>query len=266
MILNPNINPLIHPLAIVDPKAELGAGVEVEPFSTIQENVKIGDNTIICSHARIVSGTSIGHSCKIFHGAVVGSAPQDLKYEGENSTLEIGNNTTIREYCTLNRGTKNGGMLSKVGDNSLLMAYVHVAHDCIIGNNVILANAIGMAGHINIADNVTIGGICAIHQFVKIGKFAFIGGLARISQDVPPFILTTGEKMKYYGPNRVGLLRSGFSKERIQIIKRAYNFIYRKKLNLSQAVSAIRQELPINEDVKDILDFIDKSDRGLMGR
>jgi len=264
--MNPTKKTFIHPTAIIDPDAQLGLNVQVGPYSIVENDVHIGDETQIDSHVLIAAGSRLGAGCKIFKGAVVGTAPQDLKFGGEDSKLVIGDRTIIREFCTLNRGTAHGGMLTKVGNDCFLMAYVHIAHDCEIGNHVILANSISMAGHIEIDDYVSIGGMSVIHQFVKIGCHAFIGGWSRIAQDVPPYILATGETVKYYGPNSIGLKRRGFSDEQIRIIKKAYRFIYGSKLNLKQAVSAIHSDMEITEEVKVILDFIECSDRGLSGR
>lgn len=255
---------LIHQTAIIDPGAEIGDGVEVGPYSIIEQNVRIGSGCKIASHAVIASGTRLADECRIFNSAVVGNIPQDLKFEGEDSELVIGERTVIREFCTLNRGTKQEKSVTRVGSDCLLMAYVHVAHDCVIGNNVIIANATNMGGHVTIEDNVIIGGVTAIHQFVKIGRNAFIGGQGRVSQDVPPYIITVGEK--YNGINSVGLRRHGFSSEQISSIKKAYRLIYRSKLNLSQAVDAIKSELEPTEEIKTILEFIDRSSRGLTGR
>lgn len=255
---------LIHPTAIIDPKARVGAKLDIGPWSIIEENTELGDDIKIDSHALIASGTRVGNGCKISKGAVVGTAPQDLKYHDEDSTLEVGERTVIREFCTLNRGTEHGGMVTRVGNDCLLMAYVHVAHDCQIGNNVILANAVNMAGHVEIQDHASIGGVCVIHQFARIGTYAFIGGMSRVSQDVPPYILTTSEPMKYYGANSIGLRRKGFTNEQIRNIKKAYSFIYRKNLNLKQAVRAIRDEMEIEDVVKVIVDFVETSERGII--
>ncbi len=256
----------IHPTAIVDPQAQLGAGVSIGPFSIVEGNVLLGDACQVYSHTLIASGARLGADCRVHKGAVIGTIPQDLKFQGEASELSVGDRTIIREFCTLNRGTRHGGMKTVVGSDCLLMAYVHVAHDCIIGDHVVIANAVNMAGHIEIHDYASIGGMTVIHQFVKIGRFAFIGGKARVTQDVPPFILTTGERMKYYGPNLVGIKRAGFTDQQIWNIKQVYKYIYQSNLNLKQALSAIRSEMEMTDEVKTILDFIERSERGLAGR
>ncbi|MDP8239301.1 MAG: acyl-ACP--UDP-N-acetylglucosamine O-acyltransferase [Candidatus Hatepunaea meridiana] len=260
------MNNLIHKTAIIDPSAKIGNNVEICPYSIIEANTEIGDGCRIAYHALIAKGTKLGPKCQVFTSAVVGTIPQDLKFQDEESYLYVGEGTIIREFATLNRGTEEGGSITQVGNNCLLMAYSHVAHDCKLGNNVILANGVNMAGHVTIEDNVGISGLCVIHQFTRIGRFAYIGGGSRVPQDVPPFILTTGEPLKYLGLNVVGLKRKGFKLSQLSTIKAAYQFIYRSNLNLTQAVDAIKSELEQTEEIKEILDFIDKSDRGLIGR
>jgi len=256
----------IHKTAIVDSSATIGSDVTIGAYSIVEAGTEIGDGCRIASHALIASGTKLGCECKVFKGAVVGTIPQDLKFEEEESTLIIGDGTIIREFCTLNRGTKGGGTVTSVGKNCLLMTYVHVAHDCFLGDNVILANGVNMAGHVTIEEFVGISGLCLIHQFVRIGRYAYIGGGSRISQDIPPYILTTGEPLGYYGLNSIGLKRRGFTAEQMSKVKRAYQFIYRSKLNLKQAVEAIKSDIELTEEIRIILDFIEKSERGLAGR
>ncbi len=256
----------MHSTALIDPKAKLGTEVTVGPFSIIEDNVSIGANTRIDSHSVITSGVSIGKECHIFNSVVLGTAPQDLKFGGEQSELVIGDRTIIREFCMLNRGTASGGGVTTIGNDCMLMAYCHIAHDCHIGDNVILANVATLSGHVTIEDNVGVGGLSAFHQFVQVGQHCFIGGMARVSQDVPPYVLTSGFEMKYHGPNSIGLRRRGFTNDQIQAIKHAYSFIYRSKLNLTQAVKAIHDDMEITPEVQTILDFIEKSKRGLMGR
>ena len=236
-----DITEKISPTALIDPSAKLGKDVSVGPYAIIEKNVTIDNGTWIDAHTHIKPFTTIGKDCKIFHGAVVGEIPQDLKFEGEKSELIIGESTTIREFCTLNRGTKDKGK-SEVGSHCLLMAYVHVAHDCIIGNHSILANGVQLGGHVEIGKHVTIGGMTPVHQFCKIGNYSFIGGGLRIVQDVPPYILAMGEPLKFSGLNAVGLRRKNFSPEARKQIKQAYQFIYQSDLNRSQAVSQIQKE------------------------
>lgn len=259
------MNNMIHKTAVVDPAAEIGSNVEIGPFSVIEAGVEIGDNCHIASHVLVASGTQLGRECRIFKGAVVGTIPQDLKFGGEESSLIVGDGTVIREFCTMNRGTEEGGAITRVGANCLLMAYVHVAHDCFLGDNVILANGVNMAGHVTIEDFAGISGLTIIHQFVCIGRHSYIGGGSRVPKDVPPFILANGDPLRYFGLNTVGLKRRGFTSEQIANIKRAYHYIYRSRLNLTQAVEAIRNDLERTEEIKIILDFIESSERGLSG-
>jgi len=253
----------IHPTAIVDDKAEIDSNVAIGPYSVVQEDVIIGDGCQIGSHVLINAGTRMGKNCRVFTGAVLGTDPQDLKYAGEKTTLEIGDNTTVREFCTLNRGSSHR-LKTVVGSQTLLMAYVHIAHDCIIGNNVILANAVNMAGHVTIEDFASVGGMTPIHQFVRIGKHSFIGGGLRVPKDVPPFILAAGEPLTYEGINKVGLSRRGFSSEVMLQMRRVYKLIYRSKLNVSQAVNQIESTMEIIPEIQEIIEFIKASERGII--
>jgi UDP-N-acetylglucosamine acyltransferase len=255
----------IDKTAIVHPEAKIAENVTIGPFTVVEKNVTIAEGTQIASNVLIASGTRIGNGCKISHGAVLGTLPQDLKFGGEETTLEIGSNTTIREYCTLNRGTK-AHMKSVVGSNCFLMAYVHVAHDCSVGNNVILANSVNMAGHVEIEDNVIIGGMTPIHQFVRIGQHAMVGGGLRASKDIPPYILAGSDPMSFEGTNIIGLKRRGFSQEAIANIEKTYHYLYEMGLNVSQAVDKIKSDLPQTPEVINILEFISKSKRGIIGR
>ena len=241
----------------------MGLNVSVGPYSIIENDVIIGDNTWIDAHAHIKPYTTIGKDSKIFHGAVLGEIPQDLKFEDEISQLIIGDGTTVREFCTLNRGTKATGK-TIIGCHCLLMAYVHVAHDCSIGDQSILANAVQLGGHVEIGKHVTIGGMTPVHQFCKVGDYSFIGGGYRIVQDVPPYILAMGEPLKFSGLNSIGLQRNNFSQETRSQIKQAYRYIYQSDLNRSQAVSQIQNKFNNVVEINCILDFIKKSDRGLV--
>jgi len=249
--------------AVVNSKAELGDGVVVGPFAIIEDDVRIGENTWIGSHVYVAAGTRIGNNCKIFQGAILGNIPQDLKFKGEKTTLEIGDGTVIREYCTIHRGTMDRWKTT-IGSNSFLMAYVHVAHDCQIGNGVILANAVNMGGHVVIEDFAGVGGIVPIHQFVRIGRYAFIGGGFRVPKDVPPFILAMGEPLQFGGLNVVGLRRRGFSEERLRPLRQTYRLIYRQNLNVSQALERIRSEVELTPEVKHVIEFIENSERGII--
>ena len=255
--------PTIHPTALVDPGAELADDVIIGPFTIVQNNVTIDSGTQIHSHALIASGARIGKRCIVHHGAVVSSIPQDLKFAGEETTLEIGDETVIREYCDLNRGTVDHGK-TEIGKNVFLMAYVHVAHDCVVGDKVILANGVQLAGHVTIGNWVTIGGLTPVHQFCTVGEHSFVGGGYRVVQDVPPYILAASEPLTYRGPNVVGLERRGFPKENIMAIRKCYRFLYRSKLNTSQAVEKIKNEVDDFPEVRKILEFIETNHRGLI--
>ena len=263
MIGGINISDLISSTAIIHPLSKLGENVSVGPYAIIEHDVKIGNNTCIDSHTHIKPYTTIGNNCKIFHGAVIGEIPQDLKFDGEKSQLIIGDFTTIREYCTLNRGTNQKGKTT-IGNHCLLMAYVHVAHDCSIGNHSILANAVQLGGHVEIGNYVTIGGMTPVHQFCKVGDYSFTGGGYRIGQDVPPYILAMNEPLQYSGLNVIGLRRQKFSAESRKNLKHAYHLLYHSTLNRSQAVNKIKVELNATTEINNILDFIEKSDRGLI--
>ena len=241
----------------------MGKNVSVGPYAIIDHEVIIGNNTCIDAHAHIKPYTTIGKDCNIFHGAVVGEIPQDLKFDGEKSLLIIGDSTTVREFCTLNRGTKEKGGTT-IGNHCLLMAYVHVAHDCSVGDYSILANAVQLGGHVEIGNHVTIGGMTPVHQFCKVGDYSFIGGGYRIVQDVPPYILAMHEPLQYSGLNVIGLRRQKFSAESRNNLKHAYQLIYHSTLNRSQAVKQIKSELNSTPEINNILDFIENSTRGLI--
>jgi len=254
---------MIHKTAQISPKAEIGQNVKIGPFTIVEDDVTIGNETEIRSNVVIASGARIGENCKIFNGAVLATVPQDLKFENEKTTLEIGNNTTIREFATLNRGTTDHWK-TVVGDNCLLMAYSHVAHDCTLGNNVIIANSVNMAGHVTIEDFVGIGGMVPIHQFVKIGKHTFIGGGFRVPKDVPPYIRAMGEPLRYAGLNSVGLQRRGFSQDTLSELKKAYRIFYRSNLTVTKALEKIESEIKPIEEIKNLVRFIKSCERGII--
>ena len=253
----------IHPTALVDKKAHLGDNVSVGAFAIIEADVEIGDGTTIASHALVADGARIGKDCKIHNGAVVSTVPQDLKFGGEKTLFNIGDNTTIREFCTLNRGTHESGA-STVGSNCLLMAYVHVGHDCAIGNDVIIANSVQCGGHVHIDDHAIIGGMVGIHQFSRIGQHVMVGGGFRITKDVPPYILAMGEPLRFAGINSVGLRRRGFQPDVLSALKKTYRILYRSKLNVSQAVARIKEDVEMLPEVENIVHFIEKAERGLL--
>lgn len=252
----------IHPSAIIDPKAEIGADVEIGPSAVIEADVVIGEGCKIYSNAVLANGTKLANNVQIFPCAVIGSAPQDLKYAGEITTAEIGENTTVREFCTVNRGTAHSGR-TIVGANCLLMAYSHVAHDCRLGNKVILANACNMGGHVHIGDWVVVGGMVAIHQFVRIGEHAMIGGKYRVAQDVPPYCLAGGWDLQYEGLNSIGLKRRGFNPEQRKAIKEAYRLIYQSDLLRTEALKKLK-ESDITSEVRKVVDFFENSERGVI--
>jgi UDP-N-acetylglucosamine acyltransferase len=252
-----------YPLSIISEGAKIEDNVEIEPFVTIQDDVHIGEGSWIGSHVTIMSGTRIGKGCRIFPGAIIGSIPQDLKFEGEYSLLEIGNNVTIREYCTVNRGTRANGK-TVIGDNTLIMAYVHIAHDCVIGKNCVLANNVTLAGHIQIGDFSILGGMVAAHQFIKIGDYCMIGGGSLIGKDVPHFVKAARYPLAYAGVNSVGLRRKGFSSDSINHIQDIYRTIYVRGHNTSQALQIIEAEIPASEERDNILSFIRQSKRGII--
>lgn len=254
---------MISPLANVSPKAQLGKNVVVSPFATIEDKVIIGDNTWIGPNAVIMNYTRIGNNCRIFPGAVIGAEPQDLKFKGEESTVEIGNNTTIREFVTIHRGTLDK-MTTKVGDNCLIMAYVHIAHDCIVGNNVIIANSVGLSGHINIEDYAVIEGMSAAQQFITIGKHSFIAGASLIRKSVPPYVRCAREPLQYIGVNTVGLTRRGFTPEQIKQIEDIYRIIYVRGYNLQTALEIVEKEIPDSIFKTEILEFIRNQKDGVI--
>ncbi|MDN5626729.1 MAG: acyl-ACP--UDP-N-acetylglucosamine O-acyltransferase, partial [Weeksellaceae bacterium] len=233
---------MIHQLTAVDPRAKIGKNVTVEPFTTISSDVVIGSGTWIGSNVTIMDGARIGKNCKIFPGTVISAIPQDLKFDGEDTQTIIGDNTTLRECVTVNRGTKALGF-TKVGDNCLIMATSHVAHDCIIGNNVIIANGCGIAGHVEIGDFTVMGGLSAVQQFGKIGKHTMISGGSLIRKDIPPYIKVAREPISYAGINSVGLRRRGFTNDKIFEIQKIYRYIFQMKMNVSQAIEYIEKEM-----------------------
>ncbi|MEW6411822.1 MAG: acyl-ACP--UDP-N-acetylglucosamine O-acyltransferase [Candidatus Zixiibacteriota bacterium] len=253
----------IHSTATVSPGAELAGSVTVGPYTVIEDDVQIGEGSSIASSALIASGARIGQNVKISHGAVIATEPQDLKFGGEKTLVKIGDRTQIREYVTINRGTVAHGETS-IGEDCLLMAYSHVAHDCIVGNHVIMANSVNLAGHIEIGDWAILGGVLPVHQFVKIGAHAMVGGGFRVQQDICPYALVGGYPLKVVGINAIGLKRRGFKPEVIKAIDQTFKILFFSKLNTSQALERIRSEVEITLEVQSILDFISKSDRGIV--
>ncbi|WP_018675889.1 acyl-ACP--UDP-N-acetylglucosamine O-acyltransferase [Riemerella columbina] len=254
---------MIHQLAAVDRRAKIGSNVTVEPFTTIAADVEIGEGTWIGPNVTIMNGSRIGKNCKIFPGTVIGAIPQDLKFDGEDSQAIIGDNTTIRECVTVNRGTKALGY-TKVGNHCLIMATAHIAHDCVLGDHVIIVNGCGIAGHVEIGDYTIMGGLSAVHQFAKIGQHVMISGGTLVRKDIPPYIKVAREPMSYAGINSVGLRRRGFSNDKIFEIQKIYRAIFQMKMNVSQAVSYIEKEMLPTAERDEILQFIQNSPRGIV--
>jgi UDP-N-acetylglucosamine acyltransferase len=254
---------MIHPTALISPKAEIDNDVEIGPYTIIGDQVIIRSGTVIGPHVTIDPFVEIGPECHIFQFASIGALPQALKFKGEETHVKIGRKTIIREFATINRGTGFGGGITEVGEENLLMAYTHVAHDCKIGRGVILANNATLAGHITIEDYVTIGGLTALHQFVRVGKHAYIGGKSAVVKDVPPFVIAAGDRAKLHGLNRVGLKRFGFSDDAIALLKKTYRLIFRIGLTLNEAIARVRAEVDHSPEVDYFLSFIQSSERGM---
>jgi UDP-N-acetylglucosamine acyltransferase len=254
---------MISPLAYIHPEAKIAEGVTIEPFSTVAKNVTIGEGTWIGPNVSIMEGARIGKNCKIYPGAVIAGNPQDLKYAGEDTTAEIGDNTTIRECVTVNKGTIDRHKTA-IGNNCLIMAYVHVAHDCLLGNNIILANGVNLAGHVEIEDFAILEGIVAVQQFVKIGAHSFITGGSLVRKNVPPFVKAAREPLSYVGINSVGLRRKGYSNESILQIEDIYRTIYVKGYNVTNAVNIVEHEAPSSPEKELIVKFIRESTNGIM--
>ncbi len=254
---------MISPLANIHPKARIGKNVTIEAFATIYEDVEIGDDTYIHPNAVIYPDTIIGKACKIFPGAIIGIVNQDLKYRGEKSNTVIGNNTVIREYVTIHKGTADR-MTTKVGDNCLIMCYTHLGHDCIVGNNVIIANNGSLAGHITVEDFVVIEGVVAAQQFVRIGAHAFVAGASLVRKSIPPYVRVAREPLQFIGVNTIGLNRRGFDKEVIKQIEDIYRIIFVRGHNLSNALEIVENEMPDTDIRRQILDFIKSQKDGII--
>lgn len=255
----------VHPTAILDPSAKIHPSCKIGPYCTIGSNVELGENCELISHVVIEGPSKIGSNNRFFPFSSIGLAPQDLSYNGEPTRLEIGDNNVIREFVTINRGTVKGGGVTRIGSHALIMAYSHIAHDCMIGDHVILANAATLGGHVIVEDWATVGALCPVHHFVRIGAHSFIGGGTTITRDVLPFSKTAAERGTHaYGLNAVGLERRGFSKERIRKIHHAYKLLLASKLNTSQALDKLRSESDRGEDVEMLIKFVEASERGVI--
>ena len=253
----------IHPTALVDASAEIGADVEIGPFAIVGENCRIGDGCVIAARATLERNVILGDGVKVGIGTVLGGDPQDLKFKGELTTVEIGDGTTIREYTTINRGTTQS-YKTTVGKGCFIMSYVHLAHDCHVGDGVILVNSVQLAGHVTVGDKAIVAGQSAAHQFVKIGQYSFVGGCSRISQDVPPYIKAVGNPIKLYGLNSVGLQRNNFPEEVVRELKRAYRIFFRSELNMTQAKARAATDLQPLPEVQALIRFVEESGRGVV--
>jgi UDP-N-acetylglucosamine acyltransferase len=256
------VSGVIHATALVDPGAELGRDVEIGPFAIVGPGVTLGDCCRIGPRATIERNVRLGQDVRVGQGSIVGGDPQDLKYRGEESWVEVGNGTIIREYATINRGTAASGV-TRIGGGSFIMSYVHLAHDCHLGEGVIIANGTQLAGHVTIQDHAILSGLVAVHQFVTIGELAFIGGCSRVNQDIPPYVKAVGNPIELYNLNTIGLQRAGFAPDTIGALKRLYRLFFNSELNLSQAVDRARAELPPLPEVEHFLEFVSSSQRGV---
>lgn len=254
----------IHPSAIVSPHAELAQGVKVGPYSVIGDHVTIGRDTIIGPHVVIEGHTQIGERNSINPFTSIGLPPQDIGYRGEDTRLVIGNDNVIREYVTINRATVKENWETVIGNQNYIMAYAHIAHDCILGDNVIMSNVATLGGHITIGNHAVIGGLVAVHQFVRIGSFSFLGGKSGVDRDVPPFMITAGPRAKLYGINRKGMSRMGFSQESIDGLKKAYRIIWRENKRLSEGINRVREEIKPSPELEMLLDFFNGSKKGIL--
>jgi UDP-N-acetylglucosamine acyltransferase len=254
---------MIHPTAIVDATAEIDTDVEIGPYSVIRDNVSIGSGTVIGPHVMIDRYVSIAPQCHIFQYASVGTQPQAVKFKGEKTFVKIGRGTVVREFTTINRGTAFGTGVTEIGEENLLMAYSHVAHDCKTGRKVILANNATLAGHITIGDHVTVGGLVAIHQYVRIGEYAYVGGKSGVPKDIPPYVIASGDRAKLFGLNQVGLKRQGFPAATVQELKKVYRIFFRIGLTLNEAIERALAEVDHLPEVINFINFIKSSQRGI---
>ena len=254
---------MIHPTAIVDSKAEIDSNAEIGPYAVIREDVSIGSGTVIEPHVTVDRYVSVGPDCHIFQYASVGTEPQAIKFKGEKTFVKIGRGTVVREFATINRGTAFGTGVTEIGEENLLMAYCHVAHDCRTGRKVILANNATLAGHINIGDYATVGAMVAIHQFVRIGDYAYVGGKSGVPKDIPPYVIATGERARLYGLNRVGLKRHGFPDATVAALKKVYRIFFRIGITLNEAIERALAEVDHLPEVINFINFIKSSQRGI---
>jgi UDP-N-acetylglucosamine acyltransferase len=253
----------IHPTAVVAESAKIGKDVVIGPYCIIEDNAVVGDNTKLWSHVFVGEDTSLGSGNVVYQGAILGSISQDLKYEGGRTYLRVGNDNIIREFVTINKGTAPETE-TLVGSNNAFLAYTHIAHDCIVGNSVIMSNLSTLAGHVEVEDSAVIAGYVGVHQFCKIGKMAMVGGMTKITKDVPPYVKVQGDPARVYGLNSVGLDRNGVAKADRRVLRQAYNLLYRSGYNVSQAIDEIRSDLEINPVLASFLEFLERSERGIV--
>jgi len=256
----------IHPTAIIDRTSEISPEAEIGPYCTIGPQTRIGAGTVLDSHVCVHGWTSIGEQCRFYSHSSIGTDPQDLKYRGEPTQLTIGNNNVFREFVSLNRGTQGGHGITVIGNNNFLMAYSHVAHDCVLGDHVIMANAATLAGHVTVGDHATVGAFSAVHQFCRVGPHAFIGGFSVVTRDALPFVKTVGARneAKTYGINSIGLQRKGFSMQSMDELKRIYRILFRSKLNTGDALAKAREHAWTSSEVATLIGFIETSERGFI--
>jgi UDP-N-acetylglucosamine acyltransferase len=253
----------IHPTAIISPDAEIEEGTSIGPFCIIKERVSIKKGAKLLSNVIIEENTEIGENCTVYPFTSIGLPPQDLKYKGEKTGVRIGNNNIIREYVTIHRASVGGDGVTMIGDNNFLMAYVHLAHDCKIGNYVTMANVATLAGHVIVEDYAVIGGLVAVHQFTRIGAYAMVGGFSGVGQDIPPYTVASGARAKLFGLNSIGLKRHGLSDTTINELKTAYKILFREKRTLKEAIKKIQEDLPYTDEIKHLIEFIQKNKRGI---
>jgi UDP-N-acetylglucosamine acyltransferase len=253
----------VHPTALIAADAQLGTGVEVGPFAIVGDSCVVGDGSVVAARATLERNVTLGSDVRVGSGSILGGAPQDVKYRGEQTTVEIGDGTVIREYTTINRATTHS-FKTVVGKNCFVMSYVHLGHDCQLGDGVVLVNGVQLAGHVTIEDRAIVSGLTAVHQFVRIGRFSFIGGCSRVAQDVPPYTRAVGNPIKLYGLNSVGLRRNNFPDDVLRELKRAYRLFFRSDLNLSQAIQRAEAELEQLPDVQEFVRFVGDTNRGVV--
>jgi UDP-N-acetylglucosamine acyltransferase len=253
----------IHSTAIIHSKAHIGEDVSIGPFSIIGEGAHIKNGSKLMSNVVIEGNTEIGENCTIYPFTSIGLPPQDVKYTGEQTGVKIGNNNIIREYITIHRASVGGDGVTTIGDDNFLMAYVHIAHDCKVGNSITMANVATLAGHVIIEDHVVIGGLAAVHQYTRIGAYVMVGGLSGVVQDIPPYMIASGARAKLYGLNTIGLKRHGFSDSTVNELKKAYKILFREKRTLKDAIKKIQEDIPFTDEIKHLIEFIQKNKRGI---